>query len=56
MEEKEELSQEIKSVFEPFVKRQLSESEVFEIASNLAGFAKTLLKMNMEVKQNGQNL
>ena len=54
MELEKKLSQEIKEIFEPLTKKQLSESEVFEIASNLAGFAKTLMKMKSEVYENGQ--
>ena len=41
-------------IFEPILGRQLSSDEVSEVVSNLAGFAKVLFQMKMEVSDGGR--
>lgn len=51
----EELKQEIKTIFEPKYRRQISDVEVMEIADNLANFVESVLKFKCAKKYETQS-
>lgn len=47
----EELKQEVKKIFEPRYKRELSDEEVINIAANLAEFTEHAIKFSQRSKR-----
>ena len=50
----DELKSEVRRTFEPRYKRELSDGEVVEIASNLVGFTEHITKFLQRNKHNGE--